>query len=420
MMTKDELKFLEAVGYGGYASALRQAQNAANTVTLPGAWVQPATRALGDGVCWLWRNVLAENKITVVAGVVGVGKSMLVAGDLAARVSVGSAWPDGSPGVAADVLIASGNDETADTLVPRLEAHGADLERVHFLEGWSGALDEEPSTKYWAEPAAGHGGLLPALAKALDERRKVRLVVIDPVSAFLDVGRGDRARAVLSGLQALARESSVAIVLVTHLRTAYQKGALAVVGADGLVAAARMAWVLTRDIHDRQRRLFLPAKNNLDGECPGFAWRLAGGKVQWEAGRVECGPAGELVDHVGRAREKRDALAAAFIADFLAPGPRMWVVIEQHGKLAGHRTGTLERVRSSVAEPFKRQEEDGRWLWRLIGDQRTGSEADIADLLAQRQVGPAGPLRPEAHGRKDLDLTRDAEGDLLADDTGDE
>jgi hypothetical protein len=245
----------------------------------------------------------------------------------------------------------------------------------------------------------GRGGLLPAL----DERRNVKLVGIDPVSAFLDVGRGDRARAVLSALQALARESATAIVLITHLRTAFQKGTLAVVGADGLVAAARMVWVLTRDPHDQHRRLFLPAKNNLDGECPGFAWRLAGGKVQWEAGRVECGPAGELVDHVGRAREKRDTLAAAFIADFLARGPRMWVVIEQQGKLAGHRTGTLERVRSSVAEPFKRQEEDGRWLCRLIGDHRTGSAGDIADHFARGQAGPVGSFRSDAHDRIDLE-----------------
>ena len=55
--------------------------------------------------------MLAEKKITAVAGAVGVGKSLLVAGDLAARFSVGSAWPDAAPGQAADVLIAGGNDE---------------------------------------------------------------------------------------------------------------------------------------------------------------------------------------------------------------------------------------------------------------------------------------------------------------------
>ena len=90
-------------------------------------------------------------------------------------------------------------------------------------------------------------------------------------------------------------------------------------------------------------------------------------------------------------------------------------MIERHGKLAGHRTGTLERVRSSVAEPFKRHEEDGRWLWRLIGDRRTGSEADIADLFARGQAGPVATFGSDTHGREDLDLTGDG-----ADDIGDE
>jgi len=34
------------------------------------------------------------------------------------------------------VLIASGYDGAADTIVPRLLEHGADLRRVHFLEGF--------------------------------------------------------------------------------------------------------------------------------------------------------------------------------------------------------------------------------------------------------------------------------------------
>ena len=69
-------------------------------------------------------------------------------------------------------------------------------------------------------------------------------------------------------------------------------------------------------------------------------------------------------------------------------------------------------MRSTVAEPFKRQEEDGRWLWRLIGDQRAGGEADIADLFARGQAGPAATFRSDADGREDS-------GDG-ADDIGDE
>jgi hypothetical protein len=58
-----------------------------------------------------------------VAGQAGAGKSLLVAGDFAARVSTGSPWPDGSPCPLGDVLIASGEDGAADTLVPRLVSH---------------------------------------------------------------------------------------------------------------------------------------------------------------------------------------------------------------------------------------------------------------------------------------------------------
>jgi hypothetical protein len=81
-MNSDELTFLAAVGYGGIPlSALPQAQDCADAVTLPGAWVKSATRALGDPVQWLWRNVSAVKKITVAAGAVGVGKSLLAIGD---------------------------------------------------------------------------------------------------------------------------------------------------------------------------------------------------------------------------------------------------------------------------------------------------------------------------------------------------
>jgi hypothetical protein len=65
----------------------------------------------------------------------------------------------------------------------------------------------------------------------------------------------------------------------------------------------------------------------------------------------------------------------------------MWGVIERNAKLAGHRPATLQRVRGDVAEPFKCTGGGGRWLWRLIGDERDWSEGDIADLFASDPVG---------------------------------
>ena len=65
--------------------------------------------------------------------------------------------------------------------------------------------------------------------------------------------------------------------------------------------------------------------------------------------------------------------------------------------------GTLQRERSSVAEPFKRR---GCWLWRLIGDSR-------------RRFCPVAACRVDRHGRRNLDLAEDTEA-VQADDIGDE
>jgi putative DNA primase/helicase len=115
-----------------------------------------------------------------------------------------------------DVLIASGFDGAADTIVPRLVEHGADLRRVHFLQGfaradaYAGPNDAGPSGT-GAHLLLTPGGV-PLVERALRRLPEVKLVVFDPVSAFLD-GAGTRARHVLSALQALAERCGAAFVL---------------------------------------------------------------------------------------------------------------------------------------------------------------------------------------------------------------
>ena len=106
-----------------------------------------------EQVEWLWRENFALGKVAVVAGQAGAGKSLLVAGDFAARVSTGSPWPDGSPCPLGDVLIASGEDGAADTLVPRLVNHGADLKRAHALPRLVSSRDSCGDGRRW--PARG-------------------------------------------------------------------------------------------------------------------------------------------------------------------------------------------------------------------------------------------------------------------------
>lgn len=79
---------------------------------------------------WLWPGWLAAGKLHLLAGMKATGKST-IAFDLAAAVSAGGQWPDGSPAPLGDVLIWSGEDGIEDTILPRFAVAGGHLGRVY-------------------------------------------------------------------------------------------------------------------------------------------------------------------------------------------------------------------------------------------------------------------------------------------------
>src|ERR1700722_15320590 len=82
-----------------------------------------------ETVDWLWPGRIPAGKLTVIEGDPATAKSTMTL-DLAARVTTGSGWPDGEAGnPPASVLLLSAEDGWGDTIRPRLEAAGADLDR---------------------------------------------------------------------------------------------------------------------------------------------------------------------------------------------------------------------------------------------------------------------------------------------------
>ena len=80
---------------------------------------------------WLWQGWLAKGKLHILAGAPGQGKTTLAL-TLAATVTIGGRWPDGRISEQGNVLIWSGEDDAADTLLPRLIAAGADRNKCFF------------------------------------------------------------------------------------------------------------------------------------------------------------------------------------------------------------------------------------------------------------------------------------------------
>src|SRR5262249_3412575 len=140
----------------------------------------------------------------------GLGKSLLAL-DLCARLSTGRPFPDGSPGPGpAPSLVLNGEDAAGSTILPRLRAAGADLDLVPVLDVTADRSLRPPRFPGDAGP----------LAQAL-ARTGARLVVLDPVTAFLDrevVVSSDRSvRRALAPLQALADEHRCCVLMHRHL-----------------------------------------------------------------------------------------------------------------------------------------------------------------------------------------------------------
>ena len=92
-----------------------------------------------------------------------------------------------SPG---SVIIMSAEDDSAKTIVPRLKAAGADLTKVHLLESVILANGNE------ALPQLGTD--IEKIEKAAATIKDLRLIVIDPVTAYLG-GVNDHRNAELRG-----------------------------------------------------------------------------------------------------------------------------------------------------------------------------------------------------------------------------
>lgn len=227
-----------------------------------------ATRRISDieakPVSWLWPGRIARGKVSIIAGNPGLGKSQLTA-SIAAVVTTGGLWPvDRRRCEAGNVVFLNAEDDPADTLRPRLEAAGADLERVHFVDGVIvGYLGNGDSSKKQFSLEAD----LQALSQTLDGLGSVAAVVIDPITAYLgntDSHKNAEVRALLAPLSELAALRNTAIIGVSHLTKAAGRQALMrVSGSLAFVAAARAAYLVTADPQDKSRRFFLPMKNNV-------------------------------------------------------------------------------------------------------------------------------------------------------------
>ncbi|MBU8976397.1 AAA family ATPase [Lysobacter sp. MMG2] len=235
-----------------------------------GSDVQPVA------VDWLWPGWLAAGKLHLIGGAPGTGKTT-IATALAATVTVGGRWPDGSRAEAGSVVIWSGEDDHADTLNPRLRAAGANMSRVHVVEGVT-----EAGKRYPFDPAQD----LDSLREALQTIPDVRLIVVDPVVSAVagDSHKNAEVRRGLQPLVDLAAELRCALLGVTHFSkgTAGRDPVERITGSLAFAALARVVMVTAKQEADGdrpERRVILRAKSNIGPDGGGFFYDLQQGEL---------------------------------------------------------------------------------------------------------------------------------------------
>jgi putative DNA primase/helicase len=171
--------------------------------------------------------------------------------------------------ISTSIFICS-EDGLKDTIVPRLEAAGADLNMVHIFES---ALIRAGRRKTFSLQDD-----LDMLGNAIDGVGNVAVVFIDALTSYMgkiDSHRTTDVRSVLEPISGFAEQHKVGIEGVTHPPKAAQGNALrAFTGSYAFVAAPRIAHFVTNE-PETNRPLLLPVKNNIGPKALGRGYFIS-------------------------------------------------------------------------------------------------------------------------------------------------
>ena len=387
--------FIEALGLepkrvwaaqGWQDAAPRHDREAGGTETLgddvgaatfdPGGYSVALTRAdtiEPEAIRWIWDGWLAAGKFHVLAGVPGVGKSTIALA-LAATITSGGRWPDGTRAIPGNVLIWSGEDDAADTLVPRLLAMGADRSRIWFVGDVREGVD-----RVSFDPSRHMAGLEQRAADI-----DVKLIVVDPVVSAVagDSHKNAEVRRSLQPLVDLAVRLDCAMVGVTHFSkgTAGRDPTERVTGSLAFAALARIVLVAAK-LPDAEGgnpgRILARSKCNIGIDTGGFAYSIDQTELDTKPGmfasRVLWGDAidGTARELLAEAEQQDDGERSAtdeareWLTELLVAGSMKAADVQKEARQAGISDKALRSARERLGIKPQKDSFSSGWRWAL-------------------------------------------------------
>lgn len=302
---------------------------------------------------WLWHPFVPLGKITAIAGQMGQAKSLWTAWFAAEVTRRGGS-----------VILLNAEDDPEDTTRPRLEAAGADLDRV------------------WIEPAIELDRH--RLEVVCDDLGDVRLITIDPIQAYLGAQvnswKGQDVRRALEPIRKLAADRGLAVVLVQHLNRRTDAGdpLARIADSQGIPQLARSVLVWGPDPADPEgdhgsMKALTRAKGNLARAQASATFTIVEKTVTGaikaptlERGADRTISADDVVsDHESRTAQDE---AVEWLRALLADGPVPAKEATRKAREDGISERTLRRARKAAG--VRTEQDRGKngisgWLWRL-------------------------------------------------------
>jgi hypothetical protein len=372
---------------------------------------------------WLWPGRLPSGKIVVLDGDPSTGKSVLAL-DLAARVSTGARFPNevnySGMSRAGDVLVLAAEDAISDTIRPRLEAAGANLNRVHVMANVptrKNDADGNPTQRLVSLPEDV------GIIEAIVNEKGVKLVILDVLMSFLSrdlqANSDQDARAALTPLAQMAERTGCTVIALRHLNKSAGGAALYRGGSSiGIIGVARVGLIAgfhpddaDNDDLNSRRRVLAVTKSNLSAHAPTLQYRTVDRDgvvaIEWQGSTTITA---DRVVETSKAGERGDVVDTVdFLRAELETGPMYSEAIFAKAKREGFSQKQMHTAKKKLYVTARKERGiiDGGWFWSLPDDDRpprqtAGDEPTSEDDLQGDQEPPAQRERSSSASSRHL------------------
>jgi len=342
-------------------------------------------------VRWMWNAWLAVGEMAIIDGDPGVGKSQLAL-DIAGRVTRGHKMPPeprGTPRVnpkPRNVMILTAEDTWAHTILPRLTVVDADLARIIHLDTEELTFPKD----------------IPLVERQCRERR-VRLLIIDPIMAFIgtaDENSQAQVRTVLSRLRSMAEKVGLAVILIRHFKKGRDSAIHRGGGSVAWTASCRFQHVVGRAPGQAGLFVLANAKNNLAERPKALSFELEGVSVgtsipgrRVETSRVRwIGEMDVQADDIAdppkkKGRPSKVAEAAKLIRSILSVHQCMDVdeLFRMVTKELNISWDTFKKARKLAGVKTKKHPgQAGKWFVYLPDDEQDEDDDDSDECVPQK------------------------------------